>query len=547
MKKLRILWIFVIGILTVSSCTEILDTEPAGATFTEDQKLEVAELMPERLAADIAGLYSIMGQQWPVFPSSERADDFGYPSACISSDLNAADMTAFDNNYNWFSVASSFEDRNYTYANPFIRWSIFYQQIKYANDLLASIPEDTENEELLYYKGQALAIRAFDYFNLAQLFQFTYKGNEDKPCVPVVTAGMTDTENPRQTVAQIYTLVMEDLDAAIPLLDGYTRTSKGFVDQSVAYGIRARVNLVMNNWAAAQADAEAAMAGTTATIANITGPAFVSVDEPNWMWGIIINPVNISDTYENWPSKLSSLTSNSYTTAVDCYKMCNVLLFDKIPDTDVRKGWWVDADTTSALLTGLTWGDLTGNEIATGSITDVKTPFPPYTNVKFAADNYTPGDGTNASDWCIMRIEEMKLIQVEAMAKGGDIPGAKLELEDFIKTYRDPAYTCTATTDIEMESEVWLQRRIELWGEGFGFKDVMRLKRNIVNYIPGQATNVPSTWQFNLSADNEWLPLRIPQKEINSNTGISEEDNNTGGSIPEPGDGASLVDGVTNL
>lgn len=53
--------------------------------------------------------------------------------------------------------------------------------------MLSSIPEDTEDPTLMYYRAQALAFRAFDYHVLAQYYQFTYIGNEDKRCVPVIT------------------------------------------------------------------------------------------------------------------------------------------------------------------------------------------------------------------------------------------------------------------------------------------------------------------------------------------------------------------------
>ena len=62
----------------------------------------------------------------------------------------------------------------------------------------------------------------------------------------------------------------------------------------------------------------------------------------------------------------------------------NNLLYRKISHTDVRKGWWVDENLHSDNLASLNWGDAIGDEIATLAIPDVKVPFIPYTNVKFA-------------------------------------------------------------------------------------------------------------------------------------------------------------------
>lgn len=545
MKIVNKLWIFVAGIAFMFSCTDNLDTFPEGSTFTEDQKREIVEQLPERLSADVNGLYSIMGEQDGVFGTG-RADDFGYPMVALSSDLNGPDMVATDDNYNWFSVASTYEDRTYTYANPYMRWALFYNQIKSANDILASIPEDTDNETLLHYKGQALAVRAFDYFNLVQLFQFTYKGNEDKPAVPIVTFGMTDPENPRARVDSIYTLIMNDLNEAIPLLEGFERINKGAVNQQVAYGIRARVNLVMQNWQAAAEDAAKAREGYSfLSKESVSTPSFTDANSPSWIWALIINPVNIEDALASWPSKLSSFSGYGYTTAVGTYKGVNKLLWNKIPDSDVRKGWWVNDSLKSPLLEGLVWGDYKGQEIGAANITDIKMPFLPYTNVKFGAYKEI-GNAENASDWVMMRAEEMLLIEAEGLAMSGNIAGAKSLLEDFVQTYRDENYTTDAATAEELQDEIWFQRRVELWGEGFAFTDIMRLKKNMVRFNNSVESNFPDAFKFNLAANDGWLLLRIPQREINSNTGISEADNNNEGTLPQSGDGAGLTDGVTD-
>jgi hypothetical protein len=490
-----------------------------------------------------------MSKQFSVFPASERADDFGYPMACLSADLNGPDMVGTDDAYNWFSVASSYEDRTYTYANPYIRWAIFYNQIKLANDVLSAIPEDTENELLQYYRGQALAVRAFDYFNLVQLFQFNYKGHEQDPAVPIITHDMEGdpSTNPRATVQSVYDLVLSDLNTAINLLKGYQRTSKGFVDQQVAYGIRARVNLVMHNYEQAANDAAAARAGYPfLSREEVSDPGFNDASASSWMWALIINPSNIEDTYSNWPSKLCSFAGNSYTAGVGTYKMINTLLWSKIPESDVRKGWWVDENLESPLIDDKSWPGHEGEPIGPLSITDVKVPFLPYTNVKFGPYNDVFGNGENASDWVIMRAEEMLLIEAEGLAMSGSLGEAKSLLESFVQSNRDPEYVCEASSPEEMQDEIWLQRRVELWGEGFAFSDIMRLNKNIVRFNDRIESNHPEAFKFNLESSDGWLLLRIPQREINGNNGISESDNNSEGTLPQSGDGAGLTDGITD-
>ena len=56
----------------------------------------------------------------------------------------------------------------------------------------------------------------------------------------------------------------------------------------------------------------------------------------------------------------------------------------------------------------------------------------------------------------------MYLIKAEGEAMSNN-PNAKQTLENFVKTYRNPDYTCTASSAQEMQDEIWLQRRMELW------------------------------------------------------------------------------------
>ena len=78
---------------------------------------------------------------------------------------------------------------------------------------------------------------------------------------------MTEEEmqtNPRATVQQVYDQIMSDLNQAIELLAGFDNGSnKDQIDEAVAYGLRARANLLMQKWAEAASDAEKAIAGGT--------------------------------------------------------------------------------------------------------------------------------------------------------------------------------------------------------------------------------------------------------------------------------------------
>ena len=74
--------------------------------------------------------------------------------------------------------------------------------------------------------------------------------------------------------------------------------------------------------------------------------------------------------------------------------------------------------------------------------------------------------------------ERGHLILAEAQGHQSPATGAKT-LQDFVKTYRDPAYACAAATTDDVTNAVWLQRRIELWGEGFAYFDRLRFQTGI--------------------------------------------------------------------
>jgi hypothetical protein len=352
------------------------------------------------------------------------------------------------------------------------------------------------------------------------------------------------SNNPRAPLSAVYDLLLVTWMLQLQLLPVITRTSKAEIDQKVAYGLRARANLYMENWAAAASDANNAMAGYSPyTRAQVSKPTFIDANDQNWMWAIILTPTNIPDPYPSWPAVLGSFSGDSYSAAVGCYKSVNRLLFDKIPSTDVRKGWWVNENLESPNLATVTWGGVTGNAVAKLAITDVKLPFVPYTNVKFGQYGFI-GNNINAGDWCIMRVEEMILIKAEATAMAGNLSAGKQILEDFVKTYRDPSFVSTATSAEDFQNEVWLQRRIELWGEGFSMSDIMRLGKNVVRFTPSITSNFPDAFKFNLASNDGWLLLRIPQRETNNNRGIPLSANNNEGTLPVSGAGSGLTDGV---
>ncbi|MBO7045247.1 MAG: RagB/SusD family nutrient uptake outer membrane protein [Prevotella sp.] len=541
MKYNKISILAIAGALTLSACDDVNKQDPEGGMITQGQLTETYTAVPTRVDATFAGMFNMMGEPYGVFGTGRgRADDFGFVMAALSQDAEGADYIYPNSGYNWFSVCGEYTSRTPNYANPYIRYAIVYNQIKIANDLISSLGEfeDASNKNKV---AQAKAIRAFDYLNLVPYFQFNYQGHQNDPCVPIVTPDTPDpANNPRASVQECYDLIMSDLNDAISVL-GTARENKARININVAYGIRARANLYMGKWADAAADAAKAMEGyEPASIEEVSTPSFVNADDHNWIWGIILTDDQAQDHYATSASWLSSFSASAYTAGAACYAMINSMLYDKIPATDVRKGWWVDANLHSPLLSTISWDGVTGDDISPLLIEDVKESFTPYTNVKFGMKRGI-GNTMNSNDFPLMRVEEMILIQAEGLAKSGSEDQARQILENFVKTYRDPEYSSTAQNR-SLADEIWYQRRIELWGEGFFMADANRLHKPVVRFHD-DTNNVPDAFRFNIDPDDPWLLMRFSDSETNANAAIV---NNTGGTQPKQDQNPGLRDGVTD-
>ena len=541
MKKIYILPIAIL--ITASACSRMDELEPQGGIMLADQLQRTNAVIPSRADASFNGMFTKLGAPGSVFGGT-RPDDFGFIMMAFSNDIEAADIVLANSGYNWFSACGLLSSRNADYANPYIRYAAPYNTIAAANEIIRSYPEDNADASIRYKLAQARAIRAFAYLNLAPYFQFGYAaGAQDLPCVPIVTETTTDfTDNPRASVKDVYTLIISDLTYAIGNLEGYVRTDKARIDRQTAYGLRARAYLNMEEWALAASDAAAAAEGyTPATRDEVSRPSFYDIGEHNWIWGYdMTTDIAMKNPYATSSAWIRSFSGDGYSAGTQVYSCMNNLLYDKIPDTDVRKGWWVNASLESPLLENVTWNGVSGNAVATLEIDNIKMRFLPYTNVKFGMN--TVGGTLNDEDWPLMRVEEMILIQIEGLAKSGSPSAARTMLEDFVRTYRDPSYSSDAGGR-SLEDEIWFQRRVELWGEGFSNNDTRRLGKPLVRFHAGEESNVPEAFRFNMTADDGWWLMRFTSSEKNTNLGIID---NTGGTQPVQDQNGDLRDGVTD-
>ena len=515
-----------------------MDQFPEGGMLTDEQKNEVIADDAEKLAGDMNALKDNMIQYATISTSATTYHtDYGFPAICMVYDQGGQDMVSESHGYNWFQNALTFRDRISTSSDNELIWKIHYQHIRSANAILtnlyAAYPESERVGEIATYLGQALASRAFDYLQLIQTYQFTYQGHENALGLPIVTEETTvdqATNNPRATVQAVYDLIMEDLNQAVEYLGDYY-SSNNEISAAVAYGLRARANMLLGNYAEAAADADQALAISGATpysISEVSVPAFNDISAKSWIWGSEITSNNdvVMTGIINWPSHLCSLTGNGYTTGTGmnvALRRINSTLWTRIPDTDVRKAWWVDEELQSTALNNAYGAD--------GPIIGSSLGYAPYTNVKFGPEANVLLNTENAQDWPLMRAEEMLLIKAEGLARSQGVAAGKAVLESFVQTYRDPSYTCNASSLEDFIDEIWFQRRVELWGEGFSLFDVLRLKKPIVRIGANFSANVTYA---DIAAESPIMIFNIPECETSANNGIPLDQINEVATPPTP-------------
>lgn len=100
-----------------------------------------------------------------------------------------------------------------------------------------------------------------------------------------------------------------------------------------------------------------------------------------------------------------------------------------------------------------------------------------YVNLKFRPHNGECMDFNTggATDFPMMRVEEMYFIEAEAEAHASGVGVAKNTLETIIRT-RNSTYSCTASSLKDFMEELLFQKSIEFWGEGRNYFDAKRLE-----------------------------------------------------------------------
>lgn len=500
MKLTKILFLSAMAGLTLSGCgDDFFDVENAGVASKEEID-EIGNSSPDALIKVVEplmlGLNNYTCQYNTQSSSSTVHNDFGLMSVYHLGDVMNDDLAFDQRGSGWFTFDYELDYWSAQYVRPFFYWNFFYSVIAKANDIMSKISSEVTDPNLKAYRGEALVYRAFAHAYLAQMYQQTYVGNEDAPGVPIVLTPdeAEDAVASRAPLRQVYAQVEKDFKAGMELLAGWKRPNKTMIDEQVAAGLYSRVCLVTNNWDDAITYARKARAGYSLYTPNelLANNAFNNIAAKEWIWGADIT----SETSTAFASFFSFMCSYDagYGGEVGQYRKMDARLFNSMSATDVRRLQFK-------------------HESNNVNYTAQEAKFAEYTNLKFKkVPNWE-------ADYVYMRASEMVLTEAEALAHKGDLSGAATVLKELM-SQRDPSWNMTQVS----VDDVYQQRRLELWGEGFSLFDHLRLKKGIDRNYEG--SNHLSSARYTIDAGSWYFLFQIPLREMDNNDAINEADQN---------------------
>lgn len=482
MRNKLFLVVFTLFFATTSCEKDFLDTVPENTI----SNLQLAE-NPAALQAIMNGVYANL--RTFGIGGSTRHIDYGHMATKAALDMMGHDITM--SIFHWMGFYYNYDGRVQTSSRTLTIWNTYYSQIAEVNSIITAIDPATTDPTAKALLGQALALRGLFTHVLARMYSHTYIGNESQLSIPLPN-GENFEGKPRATIGEVYAQMATDLEAAVPLLEGYARTTKQEVDQAVAQGFLAAIYLEMGNWSGAASAANAARTAYTPMSAAEWMDGFDEISNAEWMWGADIDSESAT-TFASFFSHFDN-TNSGYAGVLGVYKNIDKNLYDMISDSDIRKSAFVDP--------------VNGNE--------TYPELPAYANIKFRDATFFQGD------YVYMRAAEMYLIEAEALAQMGDGSAAQV-LFDLVST-RDADYTLSTATGNDLVEEVYLNRRIELWGEGTSWFDLKRLKKPLVRDY--EDSNHASFGAYNYDAESNDFRFQLPEDEINANDAISDGDQN---------------------
>ncbi|MGY5848161.1 RagB/SusD family nutrient uptake outer membrane protein [Salegentibacter sp. HM20] len=238
MKKYKLIFSFLLSGLAFTGCEDELSIEPRQSVSNE-----IALSTGENIENILIGAYAELVE----------TPNYGGYLPLLS------DLYGFTDQASWvgtFQQPRQVFTKNILVDNSFVAnfWLNSYDAINQTNlviDNIDIVDEDRQNT----VAGEAHFLRALSYFDLVRLFGEQYEpgGNNSQLGVPITLTGLTDYSGdlriPRNTVEEVYSQVISDLNQAYDLLP---ESNSFWADKYAAQALLARVYLQMGEYGQAR-------------------------------------------------------------------------------------------------------------------------------------------------------------------------------------------------------------------------------------------------------------------------------------------------------
>jgi starch-binding outer membrane protein, SusD/RagB family len=469
--------IFTALILSLSSCNDFLELEPEfvvseTAFYKTEKDFETA----------LTGAYS------------------GLQSLHNLSLLYLTELTTDNTEVQWTSpTTSEFEcnEMNITIANSFVGgvWSNSFTGVSRANTILSKLESvDLRDDFESQVKGEALFLRAYNYFNLVRLF-----GD-----VPLITVSfnspneIADFDMSRKPASEIYDLVISDLTASVGFLQNVSGLSKSRASEGAALTLLGKVYLTRGQFDLAASALE-----------DVLTMGYVLEDD----YATLFSTGNdeLSESIFEVKYLSGNFGEGNSFSSVFMPALFNMAEFPGNMQGSGR------INPTADMANAYEPGDLRRSASIADSVKLIDGTYGQYlAGLKFV--DFTTGlAGDGGVNYTSLRYADVLLMYAEALNETSQTTQAL----DFLNQVRERAglSPLAGLSKAEMTLALENERRVEFFNEGHRWFDLLRtgrLKTVINDYFTANG--------LNFSVEDFELLMPIPQRELDIDVNLRQND-----------------------
>lgn len=439
--KLSKIFLPLIAATALTGCDSFLDIQPVGKVIptTADE------------------FRSLITEGYSNVPYDRGLTSFRTDEVLLDATMDANDLSSYLDIWRWNDTSSDENTASFS-------WRTFYHVLFIANYTIESekLMTDGSGDEIRQMVGEAYMLRALMHFNLVNLYApaYTTCTPETTKAVPLKLDSDVESVLSRNTVAEVYKSILDDLDSAEEYLNTDTwETGYNYRFNTLSPdAMRSRVYLYMGKW-------EESLAASERVIAKHPQLSDINAELPN-AYNSVENIVALEQTMQSQYARTIKINRNFYS---------------KFSSTDLRRRAYFKQVTTSNI-----------------------------TLVKGGSNTYS----------CTFRSGEMYLNAAEAAWHLGQYDDARTYTEKiYAVRYTDGGAAKTAaieaTDDTDVLDEILEERARELAFEGHRWFDLRRNGQPRMERIYRGETYV-------LEQGDARYTLRIPTEAITANPGLAE-------------------------